>query len=1014
MRTEILKNLEEYYGDVLFNAQLELILAPIHEYHKQYYDTIMKYKLKEHRKGRVQGKRLITRTKQYAKQYSKAYYGGAVKEDTINVPMSSIIKKDELFATSDYSAEHMRDKTFVASENTLARVDKDINGIITDGYRDGWGINDVTNSINKRFDQLESWEAQRIARTEIHGSHMQGVMKSYEDMGVEYTQWASAHDNRTRDTHIEIDGEIIPFGGVFSNGLRYPGDTNGAISEWINCRCGNLPWFCPPGFMVPVGMTNFRESDLIPTHAFQITEDRIKQYSPDSVDKVLNQINQRSDNWDIYRLTPGERKVYMKSKKNYTILDDAIRNKNYSRLDDLEDDPMMFIRDKKTFMTNTDNLTDFSLVKEEMAEYLDDIRDYEKIIKDKNIKVDIKPKGIRWNNPDLKDYRILNENGDYVNVNREEKFIKYYFKEENLSILESVDMDVSRVRSVYQSYKELPSSMKKTKEIVLSSQKPRIVNFWGSDSYVGGYVTSTKGSTRIVQFKKPISKLKDTLVHESAHLLEKDSDWFISNSKEYILAFKKDQRRLLAQGHTLEQTYVTPYSYDFTEEFVAKRSLAVYKYGDRQFSEDFAESVKMYLRDKEAFIEKYPNKAKVIEKAIKGKYTPKNTTPYNSWFKSEQNRFKLTEKEWEHENLLKYKPELSSSEMRELEYFDDKRKLDYLYNKKINGEILEDAEEKAFHDLTKKWEKKLRLPKTSLLEEIPVKKSQLTNTEIRKELSKMSIDEKLEKIDKVLSVSEKEKYLKYISIRDELTAKLKKNPNLKGAISNKEKADKLIFQYEKKIFRHDTNIPEIDETKFILDNQEVGGSYSIEDTILEKKQIKYQENTLWTNRERDTIDAYGGTTHKRMNGYIRQDDYWEEIMSVMSEKEREFCMENTKKLNKNLDSALEKSPGLIQDTILYRADDCFDVTLAVGDYGNFSGFPSTSFQERGADQFLDEGRYKVKILAPKGTKGIAMNGKHGWNAKTSEHEFLLQTNQKYIVLDVNHDPKVRTATVLLI
>ncbi|MBR0271708.1 MAG: hypothetical protein IJQ68_06945 [Methanobrevibacter sp.] len=134
----------------------------------------------------------------------------------------------------------------------------------------------------------------------------------------------------------------------------------------------------------------------------------------------------------------------------------------------------------------------------------------------------------------------------------------------------------------------------------------------------------------------------------------------------------------------------------------------------------------------------------------------------------------------------------------------------------------------------------------------------------------------------------------------------------------------------------------------------------------------------------------------------------------MSEDEREFCIKNTKKLNKNLDSAIEKSSGLTQDTILYRADDYFDITLDIGDYGNFSGFTSTSFQKRGADQFFDEERYMVKILAPKGTKGIAMNGGHGWRAKTSEHEYLLPKNSRYIVLDVNHDPKVRTATVLLI
>ena len=246
----------------MLNVHADLILSPIHEVHKKYYETIMRYKNREYRKGKTQAKRLVARAKRYAKNYGKMY--GSIKADTTNIPMSSIIKKDELFATSEFSAEHMRDITFVASENTLARVDKDINGIITEGYRDGWGINDVGNRIETRFNQLETWEARRIARTEIHGSHMQGIMQTYTDMGVEYTQWAAAHDSRTRDTHSALDGEIIPMGGTYSNGLRYPGDTNGPLKEWINCRCGNLPWFCPPGIMVPVCMTNFREYDLLP------------------------------------------------------------------------------------------------------------------------------------------------------------------------------------------------------------------------------------------------------------------------------------------------------------------------------------------------------------------------------------------------------------------------------------------------------------------------------------------------------------------------------------------------------------------------------------------------------------------------------------------------------------------------------------------------------------------------------------------------------------------------------
>ena len=305
MQEEILENLREYYTPgIMLKAHIDLILAPIHEYHKAYYDIIMKYKNREHKKGYVQGKRLVTRAKQYAKNYSKSYVkqNGALKADEIKFPMKQIIKQqDVLFGTSDFSAEMMANKTFIASQNTLKRVDGDINEIITDGYQDGKGINDVTKRINKRFGQLKSWESQRIARTEIHGSHMQGIMKSYEEMGVEYTQWASAHDTRVRGLkpgdkadHVKMDGEIIAWGGTYSNGLRYPGDTSGRIAEWINCRCGNIPWFCPPGYAVPSGVTHFREEDLIPTlDKWQSPENLLKENTPslikdESVGKHIN------------------------------------------------------------------------------------------------------------------------------------------------------------------------------------------------------------------------------------------------------------------------------------------------------------------------------------------------------------------------------------------------------------------------------------------------------------------------------------------------------------------------------------------------------------------------------------------------------------------------------------------------------------------------------------------------------------------------------------------------------
>lgn len=49
--------------------------------------------------------------------------------------------------------------------------------------------------------------------------------------------WKATLDNRTRDSHANLDGVSIPIDDVFANGLLKPRDPNGELSEICNCRC---------------------------------------------------------------------------------------------------------------------------------------------------------------------------------------------------------------------------------------------------------------------------------------------------------------------------------------------------------------------------------------------------------------------------------------------------------------------------------------------------------------------------------------------------------------------------------------------------------------------------------------------------------------------------------------------------------------------------------------------------------------------------------------------------------
>ena len=252
LKEEVLDNLEEYWSEYqLLQGQIDLIIAPIEESHERYYQILAKHNKREYQLGNKEAERLINITNDIHSDKSIRKVKGYIK------------RADDLFGTIGWTEEDLLQKVFIASKRTLARVTSDLNQIITEGYTSGKGINIVANALTRRFDQLETWEAKRIARTEIHNSHNQGVMRIYNEVGVEYTQWIAANDDRVRESHAEIDGEIIRVGDTYSNGLKYPGDTSGDIEEWINCRCSNAPFVIPYGYMAPPDKEQFYEDDLI-------------------------------------------------------------------------------------------------------------------------------------------------------------------------------------------------------------------------------------------------------------------------------------------------------------------------------------------------------------------------------------------------------------------------------------------------------------------------------------------------------------------------------------------------------------------------------------------------------------------------------------------------------------------------------------------------------------------------------------------------------------------------------
>ena len=246
---QILKEyLKVYNPSEILSFQVHDILAPLIPLEKEYSEIVLYENIKAFRNGR---------------------------ESTINLINHQLSRGKQLTLT-DFNQNvytNLANKTFTASARTMARVTQNITKVLAETYQEGWGVKDGARRIQKLFRQLKTYEARRIARTEINSSQNQGSFQTYYDYNIEYHQWWTGQDARVRATHQDLHGQIVQVGRPFKNGLLYPGDRNGSISEWINCRCTTVPYIMPLGFMAPPGVPYFTEAEIVRIPNFSIPRD---------------------------------------------------------------------------------------------------------------------------------------------------------------------------------------------------------------------------------------------------------------------------------------------------------------------------------------------------------------------------------------------------------------------------------------------------------------------------------------------------------------------------------------------------------------------------------------------------------------------------------------------------------------------------------------------------------------------------------------------------------------------
>lgn len=122
--------------------------------------------------------------------------------------------------------------------------EKRVQNAVTQGIVQGESIADIGKRLTSELATSNGSKMDMFARTAVTGAQNAGRKERLveaEEMGVEVKkQWIATHDQRVRDTHAYLDGQVVGVNEPFTvDGMEidYPGDPLAPPELAYNCRC---------------------------------------------------------------------------------------------------------------------------------------------------------------------------------------------------------------------------------------------------------------------------------------------------------------------------------------------------------------------------------------------------------------------------------------------------------------------------------------------------------------------------------------------------------------------------------------------------------------------------------------------------------------------------------------------------------------------------------------------------------------------------------------------------------
>lgn len=165
-----------------------------------------------------------------------------VQKNVLNELQNSFVNNGQAIKISKNHVKFPRVNTAKTYNWNSAKAQQ----LLLNAIKDGKSVQKLSKDLlNLQGSNLSA--AKRNARTAVTSARNSGQLETLQqakNIGVDVRkEWLAYLDGATRDSHRHMNGEVVELNDTFSNGLRYPGDPNGAGAEIYNCRCtmvGNI------------------------------------------------------------------------------------------------------------------------------------------------------------------------------------------------------------------------------------------------------------------------------------------------------------------------------------------------------------------------------------------------------------------------------------------------------------------------------------------------------------------------------------------------------------------------------------------------------------------------------------------------------------------------------------------------------------------------------------------------------------------------------------------------------